>query len=98
MCVPQIWMTYEELAGLLDCNPVEARERAHLAQLDRKISRDGRTRAKLNAELSAIFIERLKSIDLFTDQAVDRLRHVHGLLEQVDRPRRISSWLGRRSG
>ena len=28
--MPQIWMTYEELASMLDCSVAEARERAHL--------------------------------------------------------------------
>jgi hypothetical protein len=38
----QIWMTYEELAGMLDCTVLEARERIHLERLDRN-SRDGKT-------------------------------------------------------
>ena len=94
--MPQIWMTCEELAGMLDCSMVETRERVHLDRLDRKISRDGKTRVKLNAELTVIFVERLRSIDLATDQAVEDLRHVHGLLERADRLRRLPSWLGLR--
>jgi hypothetical protein len=88
--LPQIWMTYEELAELLDCSVTDARERAHVEQLDRKISRDGKKRAKLNASLVAIFIARIKTMDLVTDRAVTELRHVHGLLEEADRPRRIA--------
>ena len=49
--MPQIWMTYEELAGMLDCTVMEARERVHLERLDRKISRDGKKRAKLSVAM-----------------------------------------------
>jgi hypothetical protein len=94
--LPQIWMTYEELAGMLGCTVAVAQERARVEQLDRKISRDGKKRAKLNAGLVAVFIARIKTMDLDIDQAVEELRHVHGLLEQADRPRRLASWLGLR--
>jgi hypothetical protein len=84
-------MTYEELAGLLDCTAMEARERVHLERLDRKTSRDGKTRAKLSAAMIGIFIERLKTIDCATDRAVNDLRHVHGLLsERADQPGRLT--------
>jgi hypothetical protein len=92
--LPQIWMTYEELAGMLDCSVAAAQERAHVEQLDRKISRDGNRRAKLNASLVAIFVARIKLMDPSMDQAVEELRHFHGLLEQADRRRRFASWLG----
>jgi len=82
--MPQIWMTYEELAGLLDCTMLEARERAHLERLDRKISRDGNKRVKLNLALTGVFIDWLKAIDNTTDRAVSELRHVHGLLKERD--------------
>jgi hypothetical protein len=36
-----------------------AREHAHVEQLDRKLSRGGKKRAKLNARLAAIFIARI---------------------------------------
>jgi hypothetical protein len=92
--LPQIWMTYEELAEMLDCSVAAAREFARVEQLDRKISRDGNKRAKLNANLVVIFIARIKTMDLAIDQAVEELRHVHSLLEQADGPRRLASWLG----
>jgi hypothetical protein len=94
--LPQIWMTYEELAGMLDCSVAAAQELARAEQLDRKISRDGNKRAKLNATLAAIFIARIKTMDLAIDQAVEELRHVHSLLERADRPRSLASWLGLR--
>jgi hypothetical protein len=82
--MPQIWMTYEELAGMLDCTVMEARERVHLERLDRKISRDGEKRAKLSVGMTRIFIERIKTSALAIDQAVDDLRTVHGLMTEHD--------------
>jgi hypothetical protein len=82
MAMPQIWMTYEELAGMLDCTAMEARERIHFERLDRKISRDGEKRAKLNAAMAGIFFERIKTSALAMDQAVEGLKAVHGLMTQ----------------
>jgi hypothetical protein len=86
MAMPQIWMTYEELAGMLDCTVMEARDRVHFERLDRKISHDGKKRAKLNAAMTGIFIERIRmtSAPLAMAQAVDDLRAVHGLMKQED--------------
>jgi hypothetical protein len=90
--MPQIWMTYDELAGMLDCTVAEARERAHLERLDRKMSHDGKTRAKLNPAMTGIFIERLKTIDYDIDRVVNNLRLVHGLLSEcVDQSGQLTS-------
>jgi hypothetical protein len=80
--MPQIWMTYEELASMLDCTVAEARERAHFERLDRKMSHDGKPRAKLSLAMTGIFIERLKTIDYDIDRVVNNLRLVHGLLSE----------------
>ena len=99
--MPQIWMTYEELAGLLDCSAMEARSRAHLERLDRKISRDGQKRAKLNMAMMRIFITRLKTIDVAADRAVEDLRQAHRLLSGPSEPPTTSTtdWLrSRQSG
>ena len=56
---------------MLDCSVAAAREHAHVERLDRKISRDGKKRAKLNAGLVAVFIARIKTMDLAIDQAVE---------------------------
>jgi hypothetical protein len=82
MAMPQIWMTYEELAGMMDCTVMEARDRVHFERLDRKISRDGAKRAKLNAAMTGIFIQRIRTSAVAMDQAVDDLRAVHGLMKQ----------------
>lgn len=57
--MPQIWMTYEELAALIDGDAAAARAAAETIPLDRRVSRDGRTRAKLNLPLTERFLERL---------------------------------------
>jgi hypothetical protein len=89
--MPQIWMTYEELAGLLDCSAMEARSRVHLERLDRKISRDGRKRAKLNMAMMGIFIARIKMIDDAADRAVEDLRRTHRLLSGRAEPPKPST-------
>jgi hypothetical protein len=55
--VPQIWLTYEELAALMDCDLAEARGAAAAIPLNRRKSRDGRTRAKLNSSLTEAFLD-----------------------------------------
>jgi hypothetical protein len=57
--VPQIWMTYDELAGLIGCDATAARATAAAVPLDRRRSHDGHTRAKLNAQLTDMFLDRL---------------------------------------
>jgi hypothetical protein len=96
--MPQIWMTYEELAGLLDCNAMEARSRVHLERLDRKISRDGQKRAKLNMAMMGIFIARIKMSDDAADRAIEDLRQAHCLLSGRAEPPRpsTSNWPGSR--
>src|ERR1700730_14610087 len=93
--MPQIWMTYEELASMLDCTVMEARGRVYLERLDPKLIRDGKKRARLILAMIGIFIEQLKTIDHAMDRSVDDLRHVHGLLsEGANQPRRLTpQWL-----
>lgn len=56
--MPQIWLTYHELAALIGCEASAARASAAAMPLDRRRSHDGLTRAKLNAELTEVFLER----------------------------------------
>jgi hypothetical protein len=55
--VPQIWLTYDELAALMNCDPLHARGAAKALGLDRRRSRDGQTRAKLTPPLTEAFLE-----------------------------------------
>jgi hypothetical protein len=82
--VPQIWLTYDELGALMDCDAVAARTIAHTLPLDRRRSHDGRSRAKLNAALTDIFIDRISrgraAVDEMadaTDTSVEQLRATH---------------------
>lgn len=80
--MPQIWMTYGELAGLLGCGWDEARDRIRRDGLDRRKSRDGRMRVKLSLELAGLFIAKLKGEmqSQTLDEAVDSLRGVHAAM------------------
>jgi hypothetical protein len=78
--MPQIWMTYEELAGMLDCSVAEVRERTLLQKLDRKLSRDGKKRVKLSLELISVFINRVKAGERSLDRAITDLRQTHRVM------------------
>jgi len=54
--VPQIWLTYDELAAWMNCDRAEARVAAMAIGLDRRKSRDGQTRAKLSPPLAEAFL------------------------------------------
>ena len=81
--MPQIWMTYAEIAGLLDCAPDEARERAIQERLDRKHSRDGNTRVKLSYAWIGLFIDRVRSVDAING-AIGELRQIHKQMGSSD--------------
>jgi hypothetical protein len=55
--MPQIWMTYDELAELLDCESGAAREIALIRQWHRRRSSDGWTRVKLPPVVADHYIE-----------------------------------------
>ena len=55
--MPQIWLTYGELAALMNCDPARARSAAVAMRLDRRKSRDGQTRAKLTPSLTDAFLQ-----------------------------------------
>ena len=78
--MPQIWMTYDEIAGLLGCDASQARAHAAKHSLDRKKSRDGLTRVKLDQDCVAFFIARIRGADTDLDRAILQLRDVHGEL------------------
>lgn len=57
--VPQIWLTYDELAAWMSCDLAEARVTAIAIGLDRRKSRDGQTRAKLSRPLAEAFLHEM---------------------------------------
>jgi hypothetical protein len=70
-------MTYEELATLNGCNATEARMQAMHLSLDRRKSRDGTTRVKLNIALMARFFETIREAEFDLDDAIAALRDTH---------------------
>ncbi|MBV8696540.1 MAG: hypothetical protein JO052_01575 [Bradyrhizobium sp.] len=68
--MPQIWLTYDELAALMNCDAAGARRAAVAIGLDRRRSRDGQTRAKLTPPLMDAFLERILREHIERDLAV----------------------------
>jgi hypothetical protein len=92
--VPQIWLTYDELAALMDCDPVTARGAAVAIGLDRRKCRDGYTRAKLTPSLTIAFLDRALSDHLQREiqASVDDLRAIHEqMASRLAAPLKISS-------
>ncbi|OPY94045.1 hypothetical protein A5906_15260 [Bradyrhizobium sacchari] len=81
--MPQIWMTYDELATLNGCSTAEARQQALHLSLDRRKSRDGNTRVKLNAALMGRFFETVRESDFALDDAIAALRETHRQMSGV---------------
>ena len=81
--MPQIWMTYDELATLSGCSAAEARMQALHLSLDRRKSRDGNTRVKLNLALMARFFETVREAEFDLDDAITALRDAHRQMSGV---------------
>jgi len=81
--MPQIWMTYDELATLSGCTAAEARQQALQLSLDRRKSRDGNTRVKLNLALMARFFETVREAEFDLDDAITALRDAHRQMSGV---------------
>ena len=75
--MPQIWMTYDELATLSGCSATEARVLALHLSLDRRKSRDGNTRVKLDFGLMTRFFETIREGEFGLDDAISALRETH---------------------
>jgi len=76
--MPQIWMTYDELAALFECEATTAQATVIEMKLDRRKSRDGNTRVKLDPRLSEMFFDKLlcRWIDLELQACAGDLRAV----------------------
>ncbi len=84
--MPQIWMTYEELATLSGCTSAEARMRAIHLSLDRRKSRDGATRVKLDLALTAKFFASIREADFDLDGAIAALQSTHRQMAELLAP------------
>ncbi|EIG58478.1 hypothetical protein FXB41_30000 [Bradyrhizobium canariense] len=82
----QIWMTYDELAGLSGCTPAEARMRAIHLSLDRRKSRDGATRVKLDLALTAKFFASVRDAGFDLDGAIEALQATHRQMAELLSP------------
>jgi putative transposase len=89
--MPQIWMTYDEIAGLMGCGAHEAREHSIEQDLDRKKSRDGQTRVKLDLPLVTMFMAKIRTMDSALDEATRELREIHN---DMARPRHLGARTG----
>ena len=74
--MPQIWMTYGEIAALLGCTAEAVRAQAVVRSLDRKKSRDGLTRVKLDSDWTAHFIAAIREADPTLDEAIRDLQTI----------------------
>lgn len=81
--MPQIWMTYDELAALCGTDAAEARLRASHLSLDKRKSRDGFTRIKLNLALTAKFFTAIREADFDLDLAIEGLRDTHRQMAEL---------------
>ncbi|MBW8857578.1 MAG: hypothetical protein JF604_25345 [Bradyrhizobium sp.] len=81
--MPQIWMTYDELATLNGCSAAEARLQTLNLSLDRRKSRDGNTRVKLNPALMARFFATIREAEFDLDDAITALRETHRQMSGV---------------
>src|SRR5262245_60666456 len=76
--MPQIWMTYGELASLMGCSLQDAGDHANNARLDRRRSRDGTLRMKLDLALMQLFVARIRAVDDEPlDRAMENARRAH---------------------
>ena len=77
-------MTYDELGSLLECSPGQARERVLEKGLDRKKSRDGKTRVKLCLPWIELFVARIRAADEPLDRAIADLRRTHATMKSLE--------------
>ena len=74
--MPQIWMTYDEIAALMGCTTDAVRVQVAYRCLDRKKSRDGVTRVKLDSDWTAHFLAASRDVDPALDQAIRDLQTI----------------------
>ncbi|HZD90607.1 MAG TPA: hypothetical protein VE224_10935 [Pseudolabrys sp.] len=84
--MPQIWMTYNELAELLGRGLDDARGCIERNGLDRRKSRDGTIRVKLNLELTELFVAKLigEAQSLALDDAVETMRGMRAAMARYE--------------
>ena len=74
--MPQIWMTYDEIAALMGCTTDAVRVQTAYRCLDRKKSRDGVTRVKLDSDWTAHFVAAIRNADPALEEAIRGLQMI----------------------
>ena len=92
--MPQIWMTYDELGALCGCGAMEARDRAIGLSLDRRKSRDGATRVKLDLALTVEFFASVRETDFDLDCAIEALHKTHRQMAELPAPSELHNRRG----
>lgn len=92
--MPQIWMTYDELGALCACGAMEARNLAINLSLDRRRSRDGATRVKLDLALTARFLASVRESDFDLDCAIEALHNTHRQMAELLSPAELQNRRG----
>jgi hypothetical protein len=69
--MPQLWLTFEEIADLFDCDAAGARSRVIANQWERRRCHDGLTRAQLPSEAAHEFMLRYTRKHESPDATVD---------------------------
>jgi hypothetical protein len=77
-------MTYNEMSDLIGGEALEARIYSIDKALDRKKSRDGQTRVKLDLPLVTLFLAKVRATDNALDEATRKLHEIHN---DMARPR-----------
>ncbi|MEY9182600.1 hypothetical protein ABIG06_004184 [Bradyrhizobium sp. USDA 326] len=92
--MPQIWMTYDELGALCGCGAMEARDRAIRLSLDRRRSRDGATRVKLDQILTVKFFASIREANFDLDYAIEALDETHRQMAELLDPSELHNRRG----
>jgi hypothetical protein len=92
--MPQVWMTYDELATLCGCSAPEARLRALHLSLPRRKSSDGFTRVKLDLALTARFFACVRESDFDLDGLIAGLRKTHRQMAELLSSQELNSSRG----
>ncbi|HEY3641095.1 MAG TPA: hypothetical protein VGL31_08370 [Xanthobacteraceae bacterium] len=81
--MPQLWLTFEEIADLFDCDPAGARRRVIANQWERRRYNDGLTRAQLPDEVAHEFMLRYGNKHESRDASVDEFDAAMAALRRV---------------
>jgi hypothetical protein len=81
--MPQLWLTFEEIADLFYCDTAGARRRVIANQWERRRCNDGLTRAELPSEVAHEFMLRYRSRHESRDAPVDEFDAAMAALRRV---------------